>query len=459
LAWWQQAVFYEIAPISFQDSNQDGKGDLPGLIDRIGYLEWLGIDAIWLSPVYVSPMRDLGYDIADFCSIDPLYGTLSDFDMLVNTLHARGMRLILDFVPNHTSDVHPWFRESRASRYSPKRDWYVWADPGPSGGPPNNWLSRFGGSAWQWDERTGQYYYHAFLLEQPDLNWRNPHVRAAMADVLRFWLRRGVDGFRVDASAVLAEDDLLRDDPPDPQVKPNTPPPQRLKRVFTDDRPETMGYLEAIRRVVDEFPGRVLCGEVQGKVDRIGHFYGSQRPRFHLPLNYALLDSPWDALSLQAQIDAYLNAIPEENWPDWVIGGHDKARIASKIGQAQARILAVLLMTLRGTPFLFAGDEIGMEQIPVPAEQSQDIFEKLVSGYGLSRDPQRRPMRWDSSHNGGFTTGKPWLPVGPGIADRNVEANQGRKNFYSVALQTAHHLATGATVSGRRHARAHTKSQ
>lgn len=418
--WWQRAVIYEITPISFQDSNGDGKGDLPGLLDRIDYLHWLGVDAIWLTPVFRSPMLDLGYDIADFCAIDPLFGTLQDFDILVERLHGRDMRLILDFVPNHTSDRHPWFVESRASRTAPKRAWYVWADAGLDGGPPNNWLSRFGGSAWQWDEETEQYYYHSFLIEQPDLNWRNAEVRETMAEVLRFWLRRGVDGFRVDASAVLAEDNLLRDDPPNPDCRDDTPPPQRLKRIFTDDRPESMHYLEEVRQVVDEFDDRVLAGEVQGKTDRIGHFYGGAKPRLHLPLNFALLDTPWDALSVQAHIDAYLNALPADAWPDWVIGGHDKRRVASKIGQAQARILAMLIMTLRGTPFLFAGDELGMEQVPIPPERVQDPFEKLVGGYGLNRDPARSPMRWDGSPAGGFTKGEPWLPMGADVAARNV---------------------------------------
>jgi alpha-glucosidase len=420
-AWWQRAVIYQAAVQSFQDSNGDGKGDLPGLISRTDYLAWLGVDAVWLTPIYRSPMRDFGYDIADFCSVDPRFGTLEDFDELVEALHARDIRVILDFVPNHTSDEHPWFTESRASRSNRKRDWYVWADPAKNGGPPNNWLSRFGGSAWEWDEATGQYYYHAFLKEQPDLNWRNPAVRAAMADVLRFWLRRGVDGFRVDACAVLAEDELLRDDPPNPDYDESVPPPQRLQRIFTDDRRETMQYIEELRAVVDEFDDRVLCGEVQGKTDRIGHFYGEERPRLHLPLNYALLDSGWDALSLQAHIDAYLNAIPDDAWPVWVIGGHDKKRIASKIGQPQCRILAMLALTLRGTPFFFAGDELGMEQVPIPRDRIDDPFEKLIPGYGLNRDPERSPMRWDASRNGGFTAGEPWLPMGSDLASRNVE--------------------------------------
>jgi alpha-glucosidase len=366
-------------------------------------------------------MLDFGYDIADFTGIDPRFGTLADFDELLARLHERGLKLLLDFVPNHTSDTHPWFVASQSSRTHPQRDWYVWADPAPNGGPPNNWLSRFGGSAWTFDPPTGQYYYHAFLEQQPDLNWRHPAVRAAMAEVLRFWLARGVDGFRVDASAVLAKDVLLRDDPPNPAFDATTtPPPQRLTRVFTDDRPESLHYLEEIRTVVDAFPERVLAGEVQGKTDRIGHFYGNDRPRLHLPLNFALLDTPWNAVALQAQIDAYYKAIPAHAWPSWVIGGHDKKRLASTVGASQARNAAMLALTLQGTPFFFAGDEIGMQQVPIPPHRIQDPFEQRVPGYGLNRDPERSPMRWDGTRHGGFTTGEPWLPMGEDIAQRNV---------------------------------------
>jgi alpha-glucosidase len=427
--WWRRAVIYEIGPISFQDSNGDGKGDLKGLQSRIDYLQWLGIDAVWLTPFFVSPMLDFGYDIADYCAVDPVFGTLEDFDRLVETLHRQDIRLILDYVPNHTSDQHAWFADSRSSRDSAKRDWYVWADPAPNGGPPNNWLSRFGGSAWCWDDATGQYFYHSFLTEQPDLNWRNGEVRAAMADVLRFWMRRGVDGFRVDASAVLIEDALLRDDPVDPEADDSKPPPQRLKRIFSDDRRESMSCIEDIRRVIDEFDGRLLCGEVQGKIDRIGHFYGNDHPRLHLPLNFSLLDSAWDALSLQGTIDAYLNAIPDNAWPDWVIGGHDKHRVAGKTGQAQARILAMLALTLYGTPFFFAGDELGMERPDLPEEAVRDPFEKLVPGYGLNRDPERVPMPWDATEHRGFTTGEPWLPM-TGIKTRSVaELQQDKRSI------------------------------
>lgn len=430
-AWWQSAVIYEIALISFQDSNGDGKGDLVGLMARIDYLKWLGVDAVWLTPIYRSPFRDLGYDISDYCSIDRGFGTLDDFDRLVDALHEARIRVVLDLVPNHTADDHAWFVESSSSRNSAKSDWFIWADPAENGGPPNNWLSRFGGSAWEWCEARRQYYYHSFLVEQPDLNWRNPDVRAAIADVMRFWLDRGVDGFRVDASAVLIKDDLLRDNPSNPQAK-SKPPPQRHTPVFTDDRPETMACIEFIREVIDGYPDRLLCGEVQGKTDRIGHFYGNDRPRLHLPLNFALLDSQWDALSLQAAIDAYLNAIPEDAWPVWVIGGHDKQRIASKIDAAQMRVLAMLLMTLRGTPFFYMGDEIGRKRVPIPADCVRDPFEKLVPGYGLCRDPERAPMRWDDSDSGGFTKGSPWLPLEP--ADAPNVAQQRRDEHSILAL-------------------------
>jgi alpha-glucosidase len=424
LAWWQREAIYQVYPRSFQDSDGDGIGDLPGLLSRMDYLAWLGVGAVWLSPLYRSPMLDFGYDIADFTSVDPLFGTLADFDRVLAGLHERGIRLVLDFVPNHTSDQHQWFIEARSSRADPKRDWYVWSDPAGDGGPPNNWLSRFGGSAWEWDETTGQFYYHAFLKEQPDLNWRNPEVRRAMADVLRFWLQRGVDGFRVDASAVLIEDALLRDDPPNPDFdQEHMPPPERLTRRFTDGRPETLECLAEFRQVIDAFTDRVLLGEVQGDTERIARFYSSDHQKLlHLPLNFLLLDTPWDAVSMQAAIDAYVQVVPPDAWPDWILGSHDKSRIATRVGSAQARLAAMLLMTLRGTPVFYAGDEIGMPDIEVAPEQVQDPFERLVPGYGLNRDPERAPMRWDGTRNAGFTTGKPWLPICPELKCRNVAA-------------------------------------
>jgi alpha-glucosidase len=409
--WWQRAVIYEIALISFQDSNDDGRGDLRGLLQRIGYLKWLGVDAVWLTPIQKSPMRDFGYDIADYCAVDPAFGSIEDFDRVLAALHDAGIRLILDLVPNHISSDHPWFVESCSSATCSRADWYLWSDAAANGGPPNNWLSRFGGSAWEWNEQRRQFYCHTFLAEQPDLNWRNEEVRQAIGEVMRFWLARGVDGFRVDASAVLIKDHLLRDNPASPDADHNTPPPQRYDPVFNDDRPEAMGCIEMMRKILDEYDDRVLCGEVQGKTDRIGHFYGSESPRLHLPLNFALLDAQWNAFSLQAAIDSYFHALPEGAWPVWVIGAHDKQRIASKIGQKPARVLAMLLMTLKGTPFFYMGDEIGRERSKVPRARVQDPFEKLVPGLGLGRDPERTPIRWDRTPNGGFTRGEPWLPM------------------------------------------------
>ncbi len=447
-AWWRNAVIYEIAAISFQDSDGDGYGDLPGLLQRIDYLRWLGVGAVWLTPIYSSPDHDFGYDISDFCAVDPRYGTMSDLERVRDALHESGIRLILDLVPNHTSDRHVWFEQSRTSRDNAKADWYIWAEAGPNGGPPNNWLSRFGGSGWEWCEARRQFYYHSFLTSQPDLNWRDDEVRQAMADVMRFWLDRGVDGFRVDASAVLIKDDLLRDNPRDPEADENTPPPQKYTPVFTDDRPEAMGCIEFIRSVLDEYDEKLLCGEVQGKTDRIGHFYGNSKPRMHLPLNFALLDTEWNAVSLQATIDAYYNAIPEGGWPDFVIGGHDKHRIASKLGEAQSRLLAVLLMTLRGTPFFFAGDEIGSEQVRVPPERVRDPFAKLVKGFDLGRDPERAPLRWDDSEQGGFTTGEPWLPLGEDRS-RNIAA-QRRRALAAASLPRADRLAPPRTLPAAR---------
>jgi alpha-glucosidase len=436
LRWWQQAIIYQIYPLSFQDSNGDGKGDLPGLLSRLDYLSSLGVTAVWLGPVYPSPMLDFGYDIADFTGVDPTFGTLDDLDRVIDGLHARGIKLILDFVPNHTSDRHPWFIDSRSSRNNPKRDWYVWCDPAPDGGPPNNWLSRFGGSAWEFDRQTGQYYYHAFLKQQPDLNWRNPEVRRAMADVLRFWMRRGVDGFRVDAAAVLAEDRYLRDEPPNPDFDADTPPPERFERKFTDSQAVTLNYLAELRAVTEEFPGdRVLLGEVDTSGDKLPGFYGDERHRrLHLPLNYGLGDSQWDESSLRRTIQTYLDRVPPHAWPDWVIGSHDKPRVASRVGSAQARVAAMLLFTLPGTPILYAGDEIGMENGTVPPARVRDPFERRLPGYGLDRDPYRVPMRWEGGERAGFTSGEPWLPISGGESGRCNVAAQSRDERSLLAL-------------------------
>lgn len=423
--WWQRGTIYQIYPRSFMDSNGDGVGDLPGIIARLDYVRSLGMDAMWISPIYPSPMKDFGYDVSDYVGVHPMFGTLADFDRLVAEAHGRDLKVILDFVPNHSSDQHAWFRESRASRHNPKRDWYIWHDPAPDGGPPNNWLSCFGGSAWQLDEATGQYYYHAFLKEQPDLNWRNPKVVDAMMDVLRFWLDRGVDGFRVDVLWHLIKDDQFRDNPPNPNWKPGMDPYQSLVPVYTTDRPEVHGIVQRMRGVMDEYTDRMFIGEIYLPIEKLVQYYGGPELKgANLPFNFQLINAPWDARHLQKLIEDYESALPEGAWPNWVLGNHDQHRIATRCGLAQARVAAMLLLTLRGTPTLYYGDEIGMRDVDIPPDRVQDPFEKNVPGKGLGRDPERTPMQWSARANAGFTTGEPWLPVAPDYERVNVESQR-----------------------------------
>jgi len=421
--WWQKAVVYQIYPRSFQDSDGDGVGDLRGIIARLDYLADLGIDAVWLSPIFPSPMADFGYDIADYVGIDPLFGSLEDFDDLIGEAHGRGLRVILDFVPNHTSDRHAWFAESRSSRDNPRRDWYIWRDPAPDGGPPNNWLSEFGGSAWEHDPLTGQYFYHAFLASQPDLNWRNPQVQEAMHDVLRFWFRRGVDGFRVDALWHLLKDDRFRDNPPNPDYEETQAPYRRLQPVYTTDLPEIHETIRGIRSIADEFPDRLLIGELYLPIERLMAYYGRDLSGMHLPFNFALLNTAWEAKNLAQLIGEYEAALPTGGWPNWVLGNHDRPRIASRIGRGQARVAAMLLLSLRGTLTVYYGEEIGMLQVAIPQEFVRDPFERNVPGLGLGRDGARTPMQWDAAPGAGFSDATPWLPLGPDAASENV-ANQ-----------------------------------
>ena len=423
-SWWQRAIIYQVYPRSFQDSNGDGVGDLRGFLERVDYLASLGVQAVWLSPIYPSPMDDFGYDVSDYTGVHPMFGSLADFDELVAALKRRGMKLILDFVPNHTSDRHPWFEASRASRTNPYRDWYLWRDPGPGGGPPNNWLSQFGGSAWEWDEKTGQYYYHAFLRSQPDLNWRNPAVCAAMYDVLRFWLARGVDGFRVDVLWHLIKDDQFRDNPPNPDFKPGTgsPPHHSQFPIYTTDRPEVQDIVSGLRKVVDEFDDRMLIGEIYLPLERLMAYYGANLEGVHLPFNFQLLQSQWNARGLATLIDQYEGLLPQGGWPNWVLGNHDNPRIASRVGVQQARVAAMLLLTLRGTPTMYYGDELGMVNVAIPPDRVQDPFEKNVPGIGAGRDPARTPMQWDASPGAGFTSGEPWLPLSDDYQTVNVAA-------------------------------------
>jgi len=419
--WWQTGIIYQVYPRSFQDSNGDGVGDLQGVIERLDYLVWLGVDAIWISPIYPSPMADFGYDVADYCEIDPLFGDLQDFDRLVSEVHRRGLKLILDFVPNHTSDRHPWFLESRSSRRNPRRDWYLWRDPASDGGPPNNWLSHFGGSAWEWDSTTGQYYYHSFLSEQPDLNWRDPEVRRATYDVLRFWLDRGVDGFRVDVLWLLIKDDQFRDNPINPTYRPGEQAHDRLLPLYTADRPEVHEIVAEMRQVLDSYDGRVLIGEIYLPIERLVTYYGPGLRGAHLPFNFQLISTVWTATDIARVITDYLSALPAGAWPNWVLGNHDNSRVASRIGRSQARVAAMLLLTLRGTPTIYYGEEIGMADLPIAPEDVRDPRERQQPGLGLGRDPERTPMLWDSSDGAGFTRGTPWLPIGEKEQSGNVE--------------------------------------
>ena len=419
--WWRSGVIYQIYPRSFQDSDGDGIGDLEGIIGRLGYLADLGVDAIWISPIFPSPMADFGYDVCDYVAIDPMFGDLQTFDRLVDAAHRRGLKIILDYVPNHTSDQHPWFIESRSSRDNPKRDWYVWRNARPDGGAPTNWVSEFGGAAWSWDAPTGQFYYHAFLREQPDLNWRNPEVVAAMQQVLRFWLARGVDGFRVDAIHHLIEDADLTDEPLNPLWREGMSPARRHRRLHSLDQPGVHAAIAGMREVVEEYGGdRLLIGEAYLPLDKLVLYYGADLKGFHLPFNFHLLTTPWNPTAIAALVDAYESKLPHGAWPNWVLGNHDRARLASRIGHDQARVAAMLLLTLRGTPTIYQGEEIGMSNVPIPADRVQDPWEKNVPGLGLGRDPVRTPMQWDASPHAGFSTADPWLPLGGDFAKLNV---------------------------------------
>ena len=453
--WWQTAAIYQIYPRSLQDSNGDGVGDLAGIVSRLEYLAGLGVDALWVSPFYPSPMADFGYDVADYCNVDPLFGSLADFDLLIARAHGLGLKLILDFVPNHTSDQHPWFLESRSSRDNPKRDWYLWRDPASGDGPvqtrvPNNWMSHFGGPAWTFDSDTGQFYMHSFLAKQPDLNWRNREVRAAIFAAMRFWLERGpggrgVDGFRMDVLWLLIKDELFRDNPPNPAWREGSSSFGRFLPLYTANRPETHQIVAEMRSLLDGYSDsageRLMIGEIYLPIDELVQYYGSSvpvlrsdghdltnvaitSPRLNgaqLPFNFHLIQTPWKASAIGQLIRDYEAAIPPGAWPNWVLGNHDQTRLATRVGPERARVAAMLLLTLRGTPTLYYGDELGMTDGVIPQDEIQDPAEKNQPGIGMGRDPERTPMLWDNSANAGFTTGKPWLPIAHDFKLHTVE--------------------------------------
>jgi alpha-glucosidase len=402
--WWQDAVVYQIYPRSFADSDGDGVGDLEGIRGRLDYLRWLGVDAVWLSPIYPSPMADFGYDVSDYCDIDPVFGDLGTFDRLVTAAHERDIKVVLDWVPNHTSDQHPWFAQSRASRDSGKRDWYFWRDA------PNNWVAAFSDDpAWTFDATTGQYYLHHFLPQQPDLNWSNPGVVAAMHDVLRFWLDRGVDGFRADVVHLIGRDPRLPDDPADRAG---------VSRVGFHEHPQTHELLRGIRGVLDEYPGeRMMVGEINlDDSARIAAYYG-HGDQLHLAFNFRPLFAPWDAAAWRDVIEDIEGAYRAAGaWPTWVLSNHDQPRHRSRYGsEERARAAAVLLLSLRGTPFLYAGEELGLSDAVVPPD-------RVVDPGG--RDGCRAPMPWDAAPDHGWGSVDPWLPWPPAPASRNVDSLQ-----------------------------------
>jgi alpha-glucosidase len=436
-SWWQTGVIYQVYPRSFFDSNGDGIGDLSGITSKLDYLCWLGVDALWLSPIYPSPMADFGYDIANYTDVDPIFGTLQDLDRLIEQAHACDLKLILDYVPNHTSDEHPWFQESRASRTNEKRDWYIWRDPAPDGGPPNNWTSFFGGSAWRFDEQREQYYLHMFDVRQPDLNWRNPLVRQAMYDVLRFWLERGVDGFRVDVLWMLIKDEQLRDNPMNPDWKPGDPPYARQSGQYTEDQPGIHEIVREMRSLLDSYGERVFIGEIYLPLHRLMHYYGESLDEAHLPFNFQLVTTPdWEARTIRQVVDEYEQGLPDGAWPNWVLGNHDRPRIATRAGREQARVAQMLLLTLRGTPTCYYGDELGMQNGYVPPELLYDPQGKDNPEH--SRDYERTPMQWDSTANAGFCAPDvtPWLPVAEDYQTYNVAEEQQDPHSFLALTRT-----------------------
>ena len=412
--WWAGAVIYQVYPRSFADANADGIGDLQGLVAHLDHLAGadasLGVDAVWLSPVYPSPLADFGYDISDFTDVAAEFGSLADLDRLVKACHDRRLRLMLDLVPCHTSIEHPWFVESRSSRTSALRDWYIWADSAADGGPPSNWIALFGGSAWELDPASGQYYLHSFYPEQPDLNWRNPAVADAMAGVLRFWFDRGVDGFRVDAITHAIKDEQLRDNPPaGPAIYPFPVDRTGQQHLWDDDRPEMSDVARFLRRVADEYPGRLLVAEAYLPVERLARYIDPEGA-FHRAFDFELSMIDWGADALRRTIERAEEFTPAASEPTWALSNHDLSRHATRFGEERARLAALLFLSLRGAICLYAGEEIGMVDGPDPATPVHDRF---------GRDRQRTPMQWEASPNGGFTAGEPWLPlVDP--ATRNV---------------------------------------
>src|SRR3990167_2927919 len=440
--WYEHAVIYQIYPRSFKDSNGDGIGDLRGIIQKLDYLNdgtknSLGVDAIWISPVYVSPIKDVGYDIADHCAIDLSFGTLADFDELVKEAHARDIRVMMDYVTNHTSDEHPWFAESRSSKDNPKRDWYVWHDPKEDGALPNNWASVFGGSLWEYDEKTGSYYLHHFLKEQPDLNWENPEVRTAMEDVLAFWTKRGVDGFRVDAVNHVYEDTLFRDNPPEViRPEPAHEMPTTTER-YSVNRPEMTKVISMLCAAAEKYPGTFFVTESFFNLGQMLTIY--QECDTVIPFNFNLLMIPWEARLYKSFINSFHTALPRGKIPNYVLGNHDHSRVSSRLGHPRARLSAFLELTLPGISFIYYGEELGMHDVAVQGADVKDGAARQSGDNAKSRDPSRTPMQWSREAHAGFSTGEPWLTVADDFSEHNVEIESRDPRSFLTLYQTLIH--------------------
>jgi len=432
--WWRDGVIYQIYPRSFADSNNDGIGDLPGITAHLDYLADLGVNAIWLSPFYPTPDKDFGYDISNYRDVDPRFGTLNDFDKLVKAAHKLNIRVVLDLVLNHTSDQHPWFLESRASKDNSKADWYIWKDS-----IPNNWRSMFGGSAWTYVRERGQYYYHMFLPEQPDVNWRNPKLRQAQLDVVKFWLERGADGFRLDVFNVYFKDDQFRNNP----TKAGLRDFDRQEHVYDTDQPEMIPLLQDLRALLDSYPERYAVGETFiSTPEKIKQYCGSDR--LHAAFNFEFTNSPFQAAQLLGHIQAWEQVEREHGiWPTYVLSNHDTPRPATRHGQgeedARVKVMMALLLTQRGTPFLYYGEELGMRDITLNRGQIMDPPGKKYWPFYKGRDGCRSPMQWSDEAYAGFSTIKPWLPVHPNYHQRNAAAqHEDAKSMLNFTRELIH---------------------
>lgn len=434
--WWRGAVIYQIYPRSFQDSNGDGIGDLIGISQRMSYIASLGVDAIWISPFFTSPMKDFGYDVSDYCDVDPMFGTLADFDILVEAAHQHGLKVMIDLVLSHTSDQHPWFQESKQDRSNDKADWFVWADPKPDGTPPNNWLSIFGGPAWQWHPGRQQYYLHNFLVEQPDLNFHNTDVQDALLDVTRFWLDRGVDGFRLDTINFYYADKQLRDNPALPPEKrndniaPAVNPYNHQEHLYSKNQPENIAFLKRFRSLLDEYPAASCVGEVgdaQRGLELLGE-YTSGPEMVHMCYAFEFLGKTKLDAARVAEVFAQLDAVGKDGWPCWAFSNHDVMRHASRwdLSPQAQRLFATLIMCLRGSVCIYQGEELGLPEADVAFEDLQDPYGVAFWPEFKGRDGCRTPMVWEpSNQNGGFSEGFPWLPVSHDHLNRSVASQEG----------------------------------